>query len=250
MKNKKSQVTIFIIIALILVVLIALIFLLKSPPKMQAVDEKSPQQYIELCTKDAVNEALKEIRKNAGGVVSGFSVMNNGENYTYLCYTNENYKKCVNQRPKLVEYIEANITEYITPIINSCFESLQLNLRKKYDIEMGEMYVTTKLESMTVNVQINRDFKMAHGNDNREFKIFKISFPHPIYNLAAVATEIVNQEAQFCYFDNLGYMIVYPNYDIKRFKTGKSDTLYNIQERRSGIDFRFAIRNCIMPAGL
>ena len=82
---------------------------------------------------------------------------------------------------------------------------------------MGSMEsrVITKLKPKQISIEIDRYFKMSREDKVLEFDEFKVSLIHPIYNLAEIASEIANQESRYCYFDHLGYMIVYPEYDIK-----------------------------------
>jgi len=248
--NSKGQVTIFIIIALILVVLLAIIFISVSPPKPQLDIEKTPHSTIELCAKKAVEEAIKKIEINGGDINTGFSVMYNNINRSYLCYTNQYYSSCVNQRPKLIEHIQDEITNYITPRVSDCFETLKTELDKRYQtIEMGEMKITTRLSPREVLVNIDRKFKMSNGENSKEFDNYKMMLVHPMYDLAKIAAEITNQEAQYCNFDTAGFMTIYPDYDITKFKTGNSDTMYIVRDRRTGEEFNFAIRSCVMPAG-
>lgn len=248
--NSRGQVTIFIIIALILVVITAMIFIAISPPKPGISVEKAPHSTIELCAKKAVEEAIKKIEINGGDIDTSFSVMYNNINRSYLCYTNQYYKPCVNQRPKLIEHIQDEITNYITPRVSDCFDSLKTELDKRYQtIEMGEMKITTRLSPGEVLVNIDRKFKMSNGETSKEFDNYKMALVHPMYDLAKITAEITNQEAQYCTFNTAGFMTIYPEYDITRFKTGNSDTMYIVKDRRSGEEFNFAIRSCVMPPG-
>jgi hypothetical protein len=247
--NKKAQLTIFIIIALILVVVVAMIFILASPPKVQISSDRSPHSTIESCTKKAIEEAINKTELYGGDVSPGFSVMYNNINRSYLCYTSEYYKHCVNQRPKLIEHIENEITNYVKPKVTECFDSLKTELDSRYTVDMGEMQIKTKLAPKEVLVEINRKFKMSNGEDNKEFDNFNVVLVHPIYDLAKVSAEITNQEAQYCNFDSLGFMTIYPWYDITKFKTGEGDKIYTVNDRRSGEEFTFAIRSCALPPG-
>ena len=247
--NKKAQLTIFIIIALILVVVVAMIFILISPPKAQMSSDKTPHSTIESCTKKAIEEAIKKIDENGGDINPGISIMYNNLNRSYLCYTSEYYKHCVNQRPKLIEHIENEITNYVKPKVADCFENLKTDLDSRYTVDMGEMQIDTKLAPKEVLVEINRKFKMSNGQDNKEFDNFNVALVDPMYDLAKVSAEITNQEAQYCNFNSLGFMTIYPNYDITEFKTGESDKIYTVRDRRYDENFTFAIRSCVMPAG-
>jgi len=247
--NNRGQITIFVIIGLILVVITAMIFITINPPQTIINTEKAPHSYIESCTKKVVQEAIEKIQINGGDIKTGFSVRYNNINRSYLCYTSEYFKQCVNQKPMLIEHIEHEITDYITPEISGCFDSLKEDLDRRYNIEIGEMKVTTKLSPKEILVDIDRKFKMSNGEDSREFENYKIALVHPMYDLAKVATEITNQEAKYCTFNTVGFMTIYPQYDITRFKTGSSDTMYIVKDRKSGEEFNFAIRSCVIPPG-
>lgn len=247
--NQRGQITIFIILGLILVVVIILLFLLIKKPDVSLTDTENPQAYIESCTNDAVEEAVEMLLENGGDLEPKGSVMYNGKELTYLCYNENYYKPCINQRPMLIEHIENEITSYIQPRVSNCFQTLKTELETRYDVEMENMELTTELQTKQVVVNIKRDFKMVRGDNVRSFTEFKANLINPIYDLAKIAMEISNQEAHYCNFDILGFMIIYPKYDIQKFNTGESDTIYTIKDLTTNQEFKFAIRSCALPAG-
>ena len=256
MKNKfiildrnRGQVTIFIILALILIVVIIILFLLKNPPRAEISDDKNPQMFIESCTEQSVQNALSIISKY-GDIPPRASIMYKNNNLTYLCYSSEDYKPCVNQQPKLIEHIQNQINNYIHNNISDCFDSLKLILEKKYNVQMSDMELKTVLRPGEILIQINRKFVMSRDKDVRQFNSFKILINHPLYNLLETSSDIVNQEAQYCNFDSAGFMLTYPNLDISRFKTGESDVIYKVKDRTTQKEYNFATRSCAMPAGL
>jgi len=248
--KKKGQITIFIIIGLIIVVLVMLFFLLKNPPQPKEFDESNPQAYIEACTRGVVEEALELLSSQGGDITPVGSITYNSTEITYLCYIDAYYKQCINQRPMLVEHIENEITNYITPKVQNCFKSLELSQNKRYDIENSQdINLVTKLHPKQIIVEIDKEFKMIRENEVREFKHFKMNMVHPIYNFAEIAMEIVNQESRYCNFDVLGFMILYPGYDIKDKITGENDVIYKITERATNQEFWFAVKSCPLPPG-
>mgnify|MGYP001617675513 CR=1 FL=1 len=246
---KRGQVTIFIIIALIIVVAIALIFVLWRKPTIKISPSTDPEGYIENCIKEYTKEAIENLSEQGGDIKPEGSVMYKGKDITYLCYNANFYKPCVNQRPLLIEHIEEEITSYIEPKMRKCFSSLEQELEKKgYEIEMGSMNITTELKVKKIIVTIGRKFSMTK-EETRKFEQFSAQLSHPIYELAEIAMEIANQEARYCNFDILGFMIIYPEYNAEKFRTGNSDTIYTLKEISTNKEFTFAIRSCVMPAG-
>lgn len=252
-KSRKSQITIFVILALIIVIAVLIIFAFRNPPKPVPIVQKNPHAYIEACTRQAVEEALTILMPQGGDINPKGTIRYNGTDIVYHCYINEYYKKCYNQRPLLIEHIEKEITNYIQPKVANCFLGLQNNLKGQYDeIKSGDMKITTRLFPKHVVVDIDKDFKMVKGGEVSElykFNKFRMDMINPIYDLAHISMEISNQEAKYCNFDSLGFMILYPDYNIDSKITGDSDTIYKVKERSTNQEFTFAVRSCKMPPG-
>ena len=249
MQNKKSQITIFIILGLIIVVGFFIVFLLMKPPEVKVIDEKNPQAFIESCTREGVEEAIELLSKGGGDISPKGFIAYEGEEITYLCYNANFYDPCINQRPLLVEHIEREITNHVTPIIAGCFNDLENKLEGRYDVEVSGMKVKTTLQSKNVVVKISKEFKMTRKGESRDFTEFRMHMANQIYDLAKIAMEIVNQEISFCNFDELGFMILNPKYDITKFITGEADVIYTITNLETDQKFTFAVRSCKLPEG-
>jgi hypothetical protein len=252
MKNKKAQVYIFVILAIVLVIGILLFFVMSDSGKVKINDEANPQAYIESCIDGSVDEAV-EILVEQGGYIEPTNSVKYKEDKKigYLCYNRNFYLPCINQEPMLIEHIEEEINNYIEPRVEACFNGLKQNLEKKNNVvEIGDMDLNVDLRTNQVLVLVDRDLEITKNEDTRRFEKFEVNTPHPLYNLAHIALEIVNQEAKFCNFDYLGYMIFYPNYDIRKFVTGSGVKLYTIGDVATGKEFKFAIKSCVVPPGL
>ena len=247
--NKKSQIFIFVIMALIFIIGVVIVFLLINPPEVSLLDENNPQAFVESCVREAVEEAIGILSKQGGDINPEGSLQFEDEEVAYLCYNFNYYYQCVNQRPLLIEHIENEITNYIRPIVSDCFFNLESGLRKRYDVTSSPMELRTVLQPKVVFVEIDKEFEMVRNDEVRKFEGFKMSMSHPIYNLAELGMKVANQEAQYCNFDELGHMILYPEYDITKFIRGDANIVYRVSERASGESFTFAIRSCPLPDG-
>jgi hypothetical protein len=247
--NYRGQVTIFIILGLMLVVGFLIVFLLVNPPEVHVVDENNPEAFIESCTRESVEEAIDILSKNGGDISPKGFIQFQGNDLTYLCFSYHHYYPCINQRPRLVKHMEDEITNYIAPKIEECFDDLESRLNERYDIETSGTNIITTLQSEQVTVVIDKKFKMSREEDSRDITQFRMNLVHPIYNFAIIAMEIVNQEAHFCNFDELGHMILNPQFDIIKFVTGDSDVVYRLKDYETNQEFRFAVRSCTFPAG-
>lgn len=250
--NRRGQVTIFIILGLILVVIIVMLFLLIRGPDVEISDEENPQAFIDTCTSEAVEEVVEILLKNAGDLEPKNSVLYLDKEITYLCYTNKNLEKCVAEETVLIMHMETEITNYIKPRIENCFNKLKGDFEGRYDIEIGEMELTTQLQPTKVVVNIDRDFKMVRGDNIRQFDNFKINLLSPIYDLGEIAIKIIDSKAKSCEFDYINHMILYPKYDILFEKTNGEDDveIYTIIDLTTQKQFKFATRGCVIPPGL
>ncbi|MEK6936209.1 MAG: hypothetical protein AABW67_05455, partial [Nanoarchaeota archaeon] len=212
--------------------------------------EQNPQAYIDSCVKENVEEALGILMPNGGDITPQGGFIYKNIERKYLCYTSVNYDTCVNQEPLLVEHIQDEITNYISPKVEACFQKLKSQLGKTYEIEMSEMNITTKLQTKQVIVKINREFKMTKGESSKTISEFKSVIINPVYDLAKIAIEIASQESKYCNFEILGFMMTYPQYSVDKFKTHDSNSVYTIREILSNKNFIFAVRSCPMPGGV
>lgn len=248
-KNKKAQLTIFIVIALIIVAGIALIFVIWRKPAIEISPSANPEIYIEKCMKDYTEEALEILMSQGGDIKPEGSVIYQSKELVYLCYNANFYRHCINQRPMLIEHIEQEITNYLGPKMRACFTSFRQELEKRnYNVDVGGMNITTDLQTRKVVITVERILEIEKNQETRKFEKFKVQVINPVYDIAEIAMEIANQEAEYCNFDTTGFMIIYPKWDIRKFRVD-SDIIYTIKEVATNQEFKFAIRSCAMPAG-
>ena len=250
-KDKRAQITIFIIIALIIVVAIALIFVVWRKPTISISPEENPQAYIDSCVKDATKEAIGKVLEGGGRIEPELYKLYQSEKYNYLCYQKNYYLTCINHYPMLKNIVEQEITDYIEPEVRSCFSSLKEQLEKRnYKVIMGEgMEIITELQTRKVIVTAKKELEMTKNQETKKITQFKSQVLSSVYDLVMIAREIVNQESQYCNFEYNGFMLLYPRYDIKRISYDE-DRIYNILDRINNEEFKFAIRSCAFPPGL
>ena len=44
-------------------------------------------------------------------------------------------------------------------------------------------------------------------------------------------------------------MLIYPEYNLDKIRTGDPDIIYTIKDRGTKKEFVFAVRTCVLPAG-
>jgi len=250
-RGKEGQVTIFIIIGIIIVILVSLYFILIYLPSKNISPEESPGSFIEKCVNDVSKEAISIILSQ-GGKIEPMNYKEYLDNkISYLCYAEGNYKQCVMQEPFYIDSLEQEIKEYILPQIERCYGSLRLNLeRKNYGVDLSpEMKLSDKLVENALNVQIERDLSITKSGETKQFDKLDINVPTKIYNLAIVGIEIANSESQYCNFEYNGYMLLHPNIRIERISTGEDIKIYYIKDKATQQELKVAIKSCTLPPG-
>jgi len=255
MKNKKGQVTVFIIVAVLIVVAIILFFFLagKTPIDIFKPSMPNPQEYIEKCAIDAAKQAI-DIMMPQGGYISPVSYkLYNNSKIAYLCYNKNYYYSCINQEPLYIERLQKEIQDYIKPKIEDCFFALKQDYtNKNYLVDMSFGEIKVILMPKQVDIEISKRFEISKNEEARKFDKFKVRFSSPLFDLANVAREIVNQEAKYCNFEYIGYMLFYPQFNIDKKSIGEggnASKIYIVQDRITSKRLNIAVRGCAIPPG-
>jgi len=257
-KNKSGQVTIFIIIA-ILIVAAVLIFLFVLNSKTPSTTEKPSENagsFLDSCLKETLKESIEVIGNHGGTADPLFGKKFVFEDVgatelMYLCYTQNYYEQCSNQQPMLISHVKEEIGDYIEDEINYCWSELGKSFEKEgyvveaqrirgYEVELGYNDVKVVIDGV---ISLTKS-----GETTREEK-FTATLPSKFYEVTRVAQEITSQEATYCSFNHLGYMLTYPEFKIIRTLTSDSVKIYDVEHRETGEKFRFAIRGCVIPPG-
>jgi len=255
-KNNKAQITIFVIIGLILVVSLILLFLLIKEPSITEVkisSTQNPQAYLEDCIEETIQDPINIILKQGGNLNPENYVLYNNTKITYVCYINEAYKPCIMQYPMYLEHIRNQIKEYSKPRIEECFNNLIIDLNKKnYEVNGDSIINNFDVQIKPNAVIVNIDKKISYSKNEQEksFSGFEFKIISPLYDLIKVSQEIANQEARFCNFEYLGYMALYPEFDIRKTLNKEGGNIYTIKDYLTKQEMNIAIRGCYFPPGL
>ena len=252
-ESKRGQMTIWIIIAMVLVLAIVLFFLLRGEitPKVGEKIEENPKNYIASCVKKNVEEAVEIMLPQGGFISPEHTKRYKNINVSYLCYNSGSYLPCVNEHPMLLNEIRNEIKNYIEPRIEQCFQDYkQEMIARNIDIGMMNMEMIIELGPERIFVEINRRITIGQKDNNYAVNDFDAEVINPAYDLARVAMEIASQEAEFCYFEYAGYMVLYPKFKISIDTESDSTKIYTIEDKKSGKEMNIAIRSCAIPPGL
>ena len=249
--NKKGQVAIFVIVAIIIVAIFVLYLALSNKPILSGQNEVNFQSAIDKCVKDAVEEATDKMIPQGGFIEPENYKIYKNTKVSYLCENIGYYKPCINQHPLLINEEVKEIENYIAPRVEQCFSNTKTELEKRnYNVLMSGMNLSVSLASGKIIIDIDRKVTLSKNEQTQTFDKFNVELTNPIYDLSKVAIEIANQESKFCYFEYVGYMILYPKVSIEKFAFSDSTKIYTIRDKQSKKEMNIATRSCAIPGGI
>lgn len=258
MNNPKGQVTMFIIIALVIVAIVVLIIFLtgeKDPEQPLSSDEESIERFLQTCLEDSVYESLDVIGRHGGDNNPEFNVTFKYQNEPsfedigYLCHTYENNTPCVNSEPLLLKKVEREIKEYIDADVDNCKNLLGQSLYDQGYVPIvrytpGDFAVD--LDKNNMNVNINIEISLTRGNQTISRNGVDISFETKFYDLVRTTERIIRDDVVNCNFNIADYIWKYPKFKIDRQTTlDDFSDIYTVEIKGNPEMFRFATRGCV-----
>jgi hypothetical protein len=258
--EKKGQVTIFIIIAIVIVSAIASFFLFKGNvlnPEIGESPEKNPGSFLSTCMEEKIRETVSKI-SSQGGYISNplnktfkFDGENSFTDISYLCYTSNYYIPCVNQEPMLIHHLKSEIKNYISEDVGKCFDRLTSSLSNQgFTVDAKYKDFEVELTEGKIALNVDAELTLTKTGETSSYTELKIITLSKFYDTAMVVQEIVSQEAKYCNFEYLGYMTLYPQWEIDKFRTSDSIVIYTVKNKDSADKFKFAIRSCAIRPGI
>jgi hypothetical protein len=254
-KNKRGQLTIFIIVGVLIVGAIAFYFLFRQGliPDISGGKEINPNSFLESCVEEQINEAINLIAIQGGNINPKlnkrfkFRDEENAVNISYLCYNKNFYDRCVHQAPMLTSHIQKEIENYIEDDVQICFNKLIENLEKQnYDVTKNYNGFEVELTLEGVKLLIYGEIDLTRNDESLKMQNIGAIIPTNLYELVLIANSILNSETEYCEFNVNSYMLIYPEIKIDLFKDSVGEKIYTIKNRNIDNYFRFAVRGCII----
>lgn len=249
-KNKSGQVTIFIIIAVVIVVFGILIYMFYPQIKTTlGFEEKNPSAFIQTCIEEEIENAVEKLSLQGGSLNPEHYIMYMNNKIEYLCYTGEYYKTCVMQQPMLKEHIEYEIANEIKNEVKDCFDSMKESYEKKgygVNLKQGE----TKIELLPKKIVATFDSPLTlTKEDSKTYDSFRAAVNNNLYELVSISNSILNWEAHYGDAETTIYMDYYHDLKVEKKKQSDGSTIYILTERDTGNKFQFASRSVAWPPG-
>jgi len=250
--NSRGQITIFIIIAIVIVGVAVLIYFLSSntiTSTNSGLDTNNPNGFVQTCLQDEIQNTIDTVSSQGGSMNPEHYFTYNDIPIEYLCYTNENYKTCSVQQPLLKQHIELEIKAEINDEVASCFDALRKSYENKgYTVQIQTG--TTKVELLPKRVATTMSYTLTVTKSNTErYDSFNIVLNNNLYELVSIANSIVEWEATVGDADPSLYMSLYPDLRVQKNLRDDGTRIYVLTDRNTEDKFQFASRSVVFPPG-
>ncbi|MDP3992582.1 MAG: hypothetical protein Q8P79_03705 [Nanoarchaeota archaeon] len=251
MHEKRGQVTIFIIIAILIIGAAVTIYMLVPRAETASVfDANNPAGFIQTCLEDEIEQTVDLVSSQGGSVEPDFSYMYLGDNIEYLCYTTENYATCVVQQPLLKQHIESEIREDISEEVETCFANLQENYRNDgYSVELQTGRTTVELLPKRIVTNFEDYVLTVTKGETARHDSFSVILDNNLYELTSIANSIIEWEASYGDVETTVYMTYYKDLKVEKKNQDDGTTIYILTDRNTEKKFQFASRSVVWPPG-
>jgi hypothetical protein len=251
MRGERGQVTIFIILALVIVVIGVLIYAFMPGIRSTSnLDTKNPVAYIQDCLQDDVENAVYSLALNGGSKNPTNYYSYNGDKVEYLCYAELDGDLCNIQKPLIYSSFERELERELEPHIKSCFEALRNDFDKNgYNVLVKEG--DYKISIIPEKIYLATDYRVSISKDSTEtYDSFDIFLNNNIYELLGIAKSIAESESRFGRAPTDLYLMNYVDLKIEPKKQIDDTTIYVLTHKKTGEVFQFASRSLPSAPGV
>ncbi len=248
--RKRSQVTIFIIIGVVIVVFATLAYFLYPTIKTNiGLSSSNPSVFMQSCLEDSIRDSIDILSEQGGSIDPVHYFLYNDNKLEYLCYSYGYYQTCVMQQPLLGKHVEGEIKNYILEDARDCMEALKTSFESRgYEVQMKDGDFEVEVLPKVVAVNFN-DSLILKSKGTESYDSIKISVNSNIYELISIANSILNWEAKYGDAETTTYMNYYHNMKVEKKKQSDGTTVYLLNDRNTGDKFNFASRSLAWPPG-
>jgi len=249
--QKRGQVTIFIIIAILIIFAAILIYMLIPKVKTEAgFDAQNPSGFIHSCLQNKIEQSVELISKQGGSINPDFYYMYKGDLIQYLCYTAEYYLTCVVQQPMLKQHIESEIKKDITDEVAACFNNLEKSYQNNgYTTKLDKGDIVVELLPKRISIRFENYTLTVSKGETSVYNSFSVILNNNLYELTGIANSIIAWETAYGSVETSFYMTYYRDLKVEKKKQDDGTTIYILTDRNTEKKFQFASRSVAWPPG-
>ena len=189
--RKRGQVTIFIIIAIVLIAAIGLYFVFRDSFNVKEIPSEIDFVYVHIisCLEETTEQGINYISLQGGyyEVPKQLSIEYFSKDIPYYYLNSKVYVPSI-------EIVEEGLEEYIYINLENClnFEDFE---EQGFEINKGNLLVSTNIKENKVNIKVDYPITITKG-ESIQLKEFKIEIRSNIEKLLFVSGEIVNSYSE------------------------------------------------------
>lgn len=248
--KKRGQITIFIIVAIVIVALAVLVYVFYPDIKTNlGFGSKNPSGFMTNCLEDDLKKTVERVSIQGGSVNPENYFMYSDEKLDYLCYVEGYYETCVVQKPLLKRHIENEIKEDLKDEAAACLKELEKSYEAKgYNVGIGRGEMDVELLPNVVAINFNTSLVLTKDSSER-YDSVRVLLRNNIYELVGIAESIVGWETHYGDAETTVYMDYNHNLKVEKYKQTDGTTVYILTDRTTGDKFQFASRSIVWPPG-
>ncbi|MEW6063459.1 MAG: hypothetical protein AB1571_03785 [Nanoarchaeota archaeon] len=244
---KRGQVTLFIILGIVILVVIALIFGLRNIMGIGIGDDRFLSlkmgplaDDLNKCIKEKANNGIVLIGKQGGTLKPIKYRLYNGNKVNYLCYNLIGDERCSN-RMVLLSNMEKELNDYLQFELANCVDTRALAKKLFYKVTVGRLSVDTKILRDNVVVNVKYPITISKGSAALSQEDFSQAISRPLGDLYNTVYDIVDSEASSGQFLQLPYMLAKRGSVEINVDKPYPDKVYILNKKNDNYIFQFAV---------
>ena len=246
--NKRGQVSIFIAVGVIALIIVALIFFLRNQygfltpaPSFLGTQLKAVEDNVRTCFDISVAPEIKKFGEQGGGSGNLNSVLYRGRNVPFYCQNIPNNAKCANVMPTL-DKINQRLNILVQEKMKECIDESLVEPRAGYSVENNGLLINTDISDGNVLVRLDYDISLTKGETVLPLEPINIIVEDtPISDLWDVSHDVVNALAANGFFEQINYMLEKRGNYIINVDKPYPHVIYKINKKDSDFEYWFAV---------
>ena len=190
--NKRGQVTIFIIIAIILIVAVAFYFVLKDDISVDKIPTEVEPVYTNLisCLEETTEEGVEYL-----GMHGGYYEIPEAVSISY--FTDDIPYYYLNLKPNIppIKRIEGELENYIHNYLSNCLDFKDFE-EQGFEIREGDLLVYVNINEKEIRTKLDYPLTISKGKSTKRLREFEIEIDSDLERLLEVSEEVVNSYSE------------------------------------------------------
>jgi len=190
--NKRGQVTIFIIIAIILIVAVAFYFVLKDDISVDKIPTEVEPVYTNLisCLEETTEEGVEYL-----GMHGGYYEIPEAVSISYFTDDIPYYYLNLKTNIPPIERIEGELENYIHNYLSNCLDFKDFE-EQGFEIREGDLLVYVNINEKEIRTKLDYPLTISKGKSTKRLREFEIEIDSDLERLLEVSEEVVNSYSE------------------------------------------------------